>query len=209
MSWSNYTRGWYWQELFLLVNNFHRRGLDQVIETPNNHLQLICGQGFNNLCPTYILPTSLHLFMHLMASLTLSNCLYFHTVCACVEYVWIFLSVCLHACTQTALMSAEPAINVCCTIFFLFVITCVLVLELGAKNEYVLGSRVLAYLGLPRLPNWIVPSDMADLHNLVVSFTASHGPGDEWQPQKIIFLLGCNKSCVKCSTAYIAMAKKW
>lgn len=97
----------------------------------------------------------------------------------------------------------------CCVQYFLFVITCVLALELGAKNEYVLGSRVLAYLGLPRLPNWIVPSDMADLHNLVVSFTASHGLGDEWQPQKIIFLLGCNKSCVKCSTAYITMAKKW
>lgn len=88
------------------------------IETQNDHLQLICGQGFNNLCPTYILPTSLHLFMHWMASLTLSNCLYFHTVCACVEYVWIFLSACLHACTQTALMSEEPAINVLCTIFF-------------------------------------------------------------------------------------------
>lgn len=53
------------------------------------------------------------------------------------------------------------------------------------------------------------PPDMADLHNLVVSFTASHGPGDEWQPQKIIFLLGCHKSCVKCSTAYITLAKKW
>lgn len=47
---------------------------------------------------------------------------------------------------------------------------------------------------------------MADLHNLVVSFTASHSPGDEWHSQKIIFLLGCNKSYVKCSTAYIAMA---
>ena len=62
------------------------------------------------------------------------------------------------------------------------------------------------YLGLPRLPNWIVPSDTADLHNLVVSFTASHGRGDEWHPQKIIFLLGGNKSYVKCSTAYISMA---
>jgi len=63
------------------------------------------------------------------------------------------------------------------------------------------------YLGLPRLPNWIVPSDMADLHNLVVSFTVSHGPGDEWHQQKIIFLLGCNKSYVKCSIAY--MAEMW
>lgn len=50
--------------------------------------------------------------------------------------------------------------------------------------------------------------DTADLHNLAVSFTASRSPGDEWQPRKIIFLLGCNKSCVKCSTAYIALAKK-
>lgn len=65
------------------------------------------------------------------------------------------------------------------------------------------------HLGLPRLPSWIVPSDVADLHNLVVSFTASHGPGDKWHPQKIIFLLGCNKSHVKCSTAYIKMAKRW
>lgn len=53
------------------------------------------------------------------------------------------------------------------------------------------------------------PSDMADLHNLVVSFTASHGSGDEWHPQKIIFLLGCNKSYVKCSTAYIEKAARW
>lgn len=46
---------------------------------------------------------------------------------------------------------------------------------------------------------------MADLHNLVVSFTASSGPDDEWHPQKIIFLLGGNKSYVKCSTTYISM----
>lgn len=65
------------------------------------------------------------------------------------------------------------------------------------------------YLGLPRLPNWIVRSDMADLHNLVVSFTASHGLSDEWHPQKIIFLLGCNKSYVKCSTAYKEMVEMW
>lgn len=65
------------------------------------------------------------------------------------------------------------------------------------------------HLGLPRLPNWIVHSDKADLHNLVVSFTASHGPSDEWHPQKIIFLLGCNKSYVKCSTACKAMEEMW
>lgn len=65
------------------------------------------------------------------------------------------------------------------------------------------------HLGLPRLPNWIVHPDKADLHNLVVSFTASHGPSDEWHPQKIIFLLGCNKSYVKCSTACKAMAEMW
>lgn len=43
---------------------------------------------------------------------------------------------------------------------------------------------------------------MADLHNLVASFAASHGLSDEWHLQKIIFLLGCNKSYVKCSSAY-------
>lgn len=111
---------------------------------------------------------------------------------------------------QTALMFALPALSAWCTAFS----DCdVLVFELAkwcAKNGYVLGScGGSKYLGLPRLPNWIVPSDMADLHNLVVSFTASHSPGDEWHPQKIIFLLGCNKSYVKCSTAYIAMAEMW
>jgi len=59
--------------------------------------------------------------------------------------------------------------------------------------------------GLPRLPNWIVPLRRRLIYIIWwVSFTVSHGASDEWHPQKIIFLLGCNKSYVKCSSAYIA-----
>lgn len=77
------------------------------------------------------------------------------------------------------------------------------------KCMWVVVPGCQEHLGLPRLPNWIVRSDKADLHNLVVSFTASHGPSDEWHPWKIIFLLGCNKSYVKCSIAYKAMVEMW
>lgn len=116
--------------------------------------------------------------------------------------------VCLHACTQNTFMSVQSTICVWCVLPagpHLCFYKSLEPAKWWARIGRCCGSGVWEYLGLPRLPNWIIPSDMTDLHNLVASFTASHSPGDEWHLQKIIFLLGCNKSYVKCSSAYTAM----
>lgn len=148
--------------------------------------------------PTYS-PHSLSSKKPLMASLTLSDfCDYFCcSTFACMNIVHIWTT-----CQKGVTYSISLMVHMCVLVFKLA--------KWCAKMGLCVGEPGCSeYLGLPRLPNWIVPSDMADLHNLVVSFTASHGLGDEWHPQKIIFLLGCNKSYVKCSTAYIAMTEMW
>lgn len=50
-----------------------------------------------------------------------------------------------------------------------------------------------------KVTKWNPPSDIPDLHNFIISFSAFQTEVDEWHLQKIIFLLGCNKSYVKCS----------
>lgn len=85
--------------------------------------------------------------MHFMSCLTLSNCLYCHAVCACVQYVWIFLCLCVCVWLRWCLQSLP---QVCGVHFFLSVITCVLVLELGkwcAENEPGVGEPTWGYQG--------------------------------------------------------------
>lgn len=51
-------------------------------------------------------------------------------------------------------------------------------------------------------------SDIPDLQNSVISFSAFQSELDEWHYQEIIFLLGCNKSYGKCSEFHTPMWHK-